>query len=42
MIQKVWKQKKNNVKLVTIPKDSEVVEGDYVYIEKVKKHERKD
>jgi len=35
VIQKVWKNKKNNQKLVTIPKDSEINEGDYVEIRKV-------
>ena len=35
IIQKVWKNKGNNQKLVTIPKDSEIEEGDYVKIKKV-------
>jgi len=34
MKRKVWKNKNNNQKLVTIPKDSDIVEGDYVWIEK--------
>lgn len=33
---KVWKNKGNNQKLATIPKDSNIEEGDYVWIEKVK------
>ncbi len=41
VIQKVWRNKKNNVKLVTIPKKSDIQEGDYVHIEKVP-DERKD
>jgi len=36
LIQKVWKNKFNNQKLVTIPKDSRIEDGDYVKIEKVK------
>ena len=32
---KVWKNKGNNQKLVTIPKDSDVEEGDSVWIEKI-------
>jgi len=35
IIQKVWKNKKNNQKLVTIPKESEIKEGDYIEIKKV-------
>lgn len=31
---KVWKNKKANQKLVTIPKQSNIKEGDYVLIEK--------
>ena len=30
IIQKVWKNKGNNQKLVTIPKDCDIKEGDYV------------
>jgi len=36
LIQKVWKNKGNGQKLVTIPKDSKIKEGDYVEIKKVK------
>ncbi len=35
IIKKVWKNKSNNQKLVTIPKDSEIEEGDFVEIKKV-------
>ena len=31
---KVWKNKGNNQKLVTIPKDSNIKEGEYVWVEK--------
>ena len=34
---KVWKNKGNGQKLVTIPKDSDVEAGDWVWIEKIKK-----
>ncbi len=37
IIQKVWKNKTNNQKCVTVPKASDIEKGDYVYIEKVKK-----
>lgn len=33
---KVWLNKGNNQKLITIPKDSDIEPGDYVKIEKVK------
>ncbi len=36
IIQKVWKNKGNNQKLITIPKDCDIKEGDYVEIKKVK------
>ena len=36
IIQKVWKNKANNQKLVTIPKNCEIKEGDYVEIKKIK------
>ena len=36
IVRKVFKAKKNNQKLITIPKDCDIVEGDYVKIEKVK------
>ncbi len=36
IIKKVWKNKSNQQKLVTIPKDSKIQEGDYVEIKKVK------
>ncbi len=32
IIQKVWKNKGANQKLVTIPKDSDIEEGDYVQV----------
>ena len=35
IIQKVWKNKSANQKLVTIPKESEINEGDYVEIKKI-------
>ena len=35
VVMKVWKNKQNNQKLVTIPKDCDIQEGDYVKIEKV-------
>jgi hypothetical protein len=34
MKRKVWKNKANGQKLVTIPKDSDIEKGDYVWIEK--------
>ena len=36
IIMKVWKNKLRNQKLITIPKDCEVEEGDYVEVKKVK------
>lgn len=36
IIMKVWKNKFNKQKLVTIPKDCSIDEGDYVEIKKVK------
>lgn len=36
IIRKVWKAKSTNQLLITIPKDSEIEEGDYIKIEKVK------
>lgn len=36
IIQKVWVNKTNNQKLITIPKDCEIKKGDYVAIKKVK------
>ena len=36
IIVKVWKNKKANQKLVTIPKNSDIKEGDYVELKKVK------
>jgi hypothetical protein len=32
IIMKVWKNKNNNQKLITIPKDCDIEEGDYVEI----------
>lgn len=34
MKRKVWKNKSNGQKLLTIPKDSDIEDGDYVWIEK--------
>ena len=31
---KVWENKGNGQKLITIPKDCNIVEGDYVWVEK--------
>lgn len=39
IIRKVWKNKANNQKLVTIPKESDISDGDYVYIYKVEKED---
>lgn len=36
IIVKVWKNKGNQQKLITIPKDCKIKEGDYVRIEKIK------
>ena len=35
IIMKVWKNKAKNQKLITIPKDCGIEEGDYVEIKKV-------
>lgn len=35
VIQKVWKNRIANQKLVTIPKTSEIKEGDFVEIKKI-------
>jgi len=35
IIVKVWKNNGNNQKLITIPKDSKINEGDYVEVKKV-------
>ena len=35
IIKKVWLNKHTNQKFVTIPKDSDIQEGDYVRIERV-------
>ena len=35
LIQKVWKRKKTNQKMVSIPKKHPIEEGDYVEIKKV-------
>jgi len=39
IIKRVWLNKSNKQKLVTIPKDSEIHEGDYVEIKKVVEYE---
>ena len=36
-IRKVWKNNSNGQLLITIPKDSDIDEGDYVKIKKVEK-----
>ena len=36
LIRKVWRAKKKNQLLITIPKDLEIKEGDYVEVKKVK------
>ena len=36
IIMKVWKNRFNKQKLVTIPKDCNIKEGDYVEIKKIK------
>lgn len=36
VIMRVWRNKFNKQKLVTIPKDCDIEEGDYVKISKVK------
>ena len=36
IIQKVWKNNKNGQKLITIPKNCDIKEGDYVAVIKVK------
>ena len=36
VIMKVWKNKAKNQKLITIPKDCDIQDGDYVEIKKVK------
>lgn len=35
IIVKVWKAKKKNQKLITIPKDCNINEGDYVEVKKI-------
>jgi len=35
IIQKVWRNKGNNQKLVTIPRNSDIKDGDYVIIKKI-------
>lgn len=42
LIRKVWKNKGNNQKLITIPKDSPIEEGDYVKIISIEKEVQKD
>ena len=36
IIMKVWKNKTKNQKLITIPKDCDIQEGDYVEVRKIK------
>jgi hypothetical protein len=36
IIVKVWKNNGNNQKLVTIPKDCDIKDGDYVEVKKIK------
>jgi hypothetical protein len=35
IIAKVWTNKGNNQKLITIPKDCKIKDGDYVKVEKI-------
>ena len=35
VIVKVWKAKKKNQKLITVPKDCDIGEGDYVELKKI-------
>lgn len=37
IIMKVWKSKLKNQKMITIPKDCDIQDGDYVKVEKIKK-----
>jgi len=36
LILKVWKAKANNQKLVVIPRESDIKEGDYIEVIKIK------
>ena len=36
VIMRVWRNKKNNQKLITIPKECNIQEGDYVEVKKVR------
>jgi len=36
IIMKVWKNKIKNQKLITIPKDCDIQEGDYVEVKKIR------
>jgi hypothetical protein len=35
IIRKVWKNKGSNQKLITIPKDCDIKDGDYVEVKKI-------
>lgn len=35
IVRKVWKNRSNDQLLITIPKDSDIQEGDYVKVSKV-------
>lgn len=37
VIVKVWKRHKLNQKMITVPKDCDIEEGDFVHLLKVKK-----
>ena len=39
IIQVVWKNKSNGQKLVTVPKDSDITEGEYVEIKRANKND---
>lgn len=42
IVKKVWENKTNGQKLVTIPKESYIEPGDYVKIEKVEDQEEEE
>jgi len=41
IIRKVWKNNQTQQKLITIPKDSDIEDGDYVQVTKIKVVETK-
>jgi len=42
IVKKVWENKTNGQKLVTIPKESDIDPGDYVKIDKVENQEEEE